>query len=347
MAVVFARRQLACAAALALVSTMAWADHPVGIFGPGAGGPVTTPTANTLPAGKWSLGLYSEYRRFDTPSQDALAARAAGGGDAHSLRYLWSPSLVISYGLNDRFTLAAVAPYVKRSDLKEAHVEDGGTTEVHSLGDAAGLGDIGVSGYWRFWENGGGAAALSLGSLLPTGATDARSAEGERFATDQQPGSGAWRPFAGVIVSRAAGALGWHAHLRYTWATEGAQDTDLGDKVDYGVALSYRLAATAAEPAHHEHGADARDHRHPEASQGSLRWDLLAELNGEYQRPHRIGGIVEGERERIVYLAPGLRVSGNGGWTAALSVGVPVYQKPGAGHVDTAWRAVATVAYAL
>src|SRR5581483_6885794 len=336
---VISKRQLACVAALALLPAITWADHRVGVFGPSAGGPVVTPTANTLPAGNWSLGIYNEYRRFDTPNRNALQAQAAAeGGHVHSLRDLWSPSLAVSYGLDDRVTLAAALPYVKRSGLQEAHVHASGTTGVHELGDSAGLGDISLTGYWRFWENRrGSAAALSFGTFLPTGATDERDEEGERLGTEHQPGSGAWRPFAGVTVSRELAALGWHAHLRYTWATEGAQETDLGDRIDYGVALSYRLTGTTEQPAPHEHGPGASDHHHQDDEH--LQWDLLLELNGEYQRPQRIGGMAEGGSERIVYLAPGLRATGNSGWTAALSLGVPVSQQAGAGHIETDWRA--------
>jgi hypothetical protein len=78
-----------------------------------------------------------------------------------------------------------------------------------------------------------------------------------------------------------------------------------------------------------------------------LRWDLLLELTGEYQQPQRIAGVEEGEAERIIYLAPGFRVTGSDGWTAALSLGVPVSQDPGPGHIETDWRAVATLSYLL
>lgn len=345
--VTFTRRLAPCVVALMLASTLAWADHPVGVFGPSVGGPVVTPTASTLPAGNWGFSLYSEYRRFDTPSRSELAAQAAAeSGHVHSLRYLWSPLLAISYGLTERVTVTAGVPYVKRSELMEGHVHGSGAAGVHDLGDSSGIGDVSLGGYWRFWENSrNSAAALSVGSFLPTGTTDRRNEEGERFATEHQPGTGAWRPFAGAIVSHNTGALGLHANLRYTWALEGAQDTDLGDKIDYGVALSYRLTAAAEESPHHEHAPQTSDHDHEHDE--ALHWDLLLELNGEYQRPQRIGGREEGESARIIYLAPGVRVTGRSGWTAALSVGAPIRQHAGAGHIETDWRVVATAGYSF
>jgi hypothetical protein len=57
--------------------------------------------------------------------------------------------------------------------------------------------------------------------------------------------------------------------------------------------------------------------------------------------------VTEGHSEHILYLAPGLRVSGDGGWTAAVSLGVPVYQDVGQEHVETDWRALASVGYSF
>jgi hypothetical protein len=332
------------AAALALTPALTWADHPAGVFGPGAGGPVLTPTADVLPDGGWSIALYSEYRRFDVPSRPELEAQAAEAGHVHSLRYLLSPSLGLAYGLTDQLTLAARLPYVKRADLMDGHVH-GGHVGIHDLGDSDGVGDLNLGAYWRLWDNNrGSAAALSFGSFVPTGTTDEHDAEGDRFATEHQPGSGAWRPFIGAVYSRNMNPLGLHTSVRYTWATEGAQETDLGDKVDYNLALTYRLTKTSEEQPH-QHNDDDAPHHH-EAAPAPLQWDLLLEFNGEYQRPQQIAGVTEGHSEHIIYIAPGLRVSGKGGWTAAVSVGVPVYQDIGQEHIKTDWRALASVGFA-
>lgn len=338
------RWKLACLTLLALSPARAIADHPIGIFGPGTGGPVVTPTADTLPAGAWTLGVSSEYRRFDVPSRSQLQAQALAEGHVHSLRYLWSFALTGAYGINDRFTLVAAVPYVRRGGLLDAHGH-GGPAEVHALGDSAGPGDISIGGLWRFWDNGrGAAAAVSFGSRLPTGATDEIDAAGDRFGTEHQPGTGALRPFLGLTYGRGTGAFAWHANLRYAWATEGARDTDVGDRIDYRAAVAYRLGSDE-EPQPHAHAPGVEAHHHDD--EASLRWDLLLELTGEYQQPPRIAGVEEGEAERIIYLAPGFRVTGNDGWTAALSLGIPVSQHPGPGHIETDWRAVATLSYLL
>ena len=338
-------RKVGLFAAFMFFPSLVWADHPIGVFGPTAGGPVITPTANTLPSGSWGFSFYNEYRRFESKSPAELEAQALNEGHVHALDYLWAPSLAASYGLSDSFTVTAVLPYVKRDDLEEAHVHHG-VASVHELGDIAGEGDITVAGYWRFREaNNGFAAALSFGSFLPVGKTDEQSKEGDRLETEYQPGSGAWRPFLGITLSRSQDKFSFHTNLRYTLSREGAQQTDLGDKIDYGAALSYRLSRAVEEPEPHEHAPGTGEHVHLEEDR--LQWDALLEVVGEYTRPHSIAGVTEGSVEHIVYLAPGIRLTGSGGWTAALSLGLPVYQDPGRGHIETGWRAVLTAAFSL
>ena len=59
----------------------------------------------------------------------------------------------------------------------------------------------------------------------------------------------------------------------YKIATEGTQDTDLGDVFAYNAAVSYSL--TPAASGHHDHdsGAGHQDHNHSSLS-------LILELNG-------------------------------------------------------------------
>jgi hypothetical protein len=329
--------------ALLTVPALSFADHPIGVFGPTTGGPVVTPTAEMLPQGQWGLGVYGEQRNFEHRSRRQLEAQAAEEGHVHALDYLWSGSIALSYGIREDLTLALNLPYVRRDNIVEAHVHGDHGTGVHELGSASGLGDMALAAYWRVWQDESGlAAAVSLGSLLPTGEDDEISAEGERFETEFQPGSGAWRPFAGATLSWNAENYAWHSNLRYTVANEGAQDTELGDKIDYSLAFVYRLNTGGVEP--HEHGPAVSSQHHHESS---LRWDALLELTGEYTEGQTIAGATEADFENIVYLAPGVRLSGMDGWTAALSIGVPVYEHRKEGHTEADWRAVFTASLAL
>ncbi len=327
---------LAGGAVLMASAAPAWADHPAAVLGSGTGGPVLTPSADVLPQGTWSLAVYGEYRDFEIPSPAELERNAAEAGHVHAQRSLWSPSLGIGFGLTDRLTITGRLPYVGRSGLEEAHVHDG-HVGVHSLGTSAGLGDLSLGAQWRLWGNGKGAVALRAGSFIPTGETRELDPAGNRIPTEQQPGTGAWRPYVGAVYSRAAGRSGLHAAATYTVATEGAQQTDLGDRLDYGVALTYRLNR---EPPHGHSGvAQGQPHKHEE----STNWDLLLEVNGEYQRPQEIGGMTEGTSEHTLFIAPGLRVSPGGGWSGAASLGLPVYQNIGPEHVRANWRLLVSI----
>ncbi|MCW8193792.1 hypothetical protein F6455_03200 [Proteobacteria bacterium 005FR1] len=326
---------------LLLLPALTFADHPIGIFGPTTGGPVVTPTAQTLPQGQWGVGVNGQYRRFDDRSRRQLLAQAGEEGHVHALDFLSSGSVALSYGVRDDLTFSLSLPYVRRENILEAHLHGDHGGGFHELGDASGLGDAAAAVYWRPWESDTGLkTALSVGIFLPTGEDDQLNAEGERLETEFQPGSGAWRPFVGVITSWNGERIAWHSNLRYTLANEGAQDTELGDKIDYGLALVYRLNGADEE---HAHGPGVSGHRHHGSS--SLNWDALLEFTGEYTHGQTIDGITEDDFENIIYLAPGLRLSGIGGWTTALSLGVPVYEHRKEGHIDTDWRAVLSASF--
>jgi len=317
-----------------------------GALGMGIGGAVVTPTAEVLEPGDSSVAVHSEYRAFENLSRTALADRAVESGHVHALDYLWSPTLSLAYGLTESITIAATLSYVERADLREGHVHGDGSGGAHDLGDANGLGDASVGTYWQFWDSGiGSSATISVGSFVPTGSTHEKNDEGERFETDHQPGSGAWGPFVGLTFSTETARVGLHANARYKWATQGAQQTDLGDRFEYGAAVVYRLSG-AREHDHHGHDAPAPHSHDHGRSRTELAWDLLLEMNGEYQQAQEVDGEKEGDSETILFLSPGLRVTGNG-WTSALSVGAPLHQDVDDAHIEVDWRVLATLAFSI
>jgi hypothetical protein len=80
-----------------------------------------------------------------------------------------------------------------------------------------------------------------VGVKTPTGTTDERDNEGELFETEFQPGSGSWDPLIGLAVTRGFGRWSLDSNVLYSLATEGVQQTDLGDRFHYNGAISYRL----------------------------------------------------------------------------------------------------------
>lgn len=278
-----------------------------------------------------------EYVRSQRFSDEELLARAARDIDAHSVEALFSASLSLAYGMTRRFTLGFRVPYVRRAGIRGVEADAGGGFEVAERGDSAGLGDASVLGKYRLSpENGGSASALLFGVKAPTGETGKRDRQGERFETEHQPGSGSWDPLFGFALTRRIGAASFDASILYELATGGAQDTRLGDRASYNVALSYPLAEAHPHQhhgeAHHEHGA----------------WAAALELNGEWEGRQKIGGVTENETGgNIVYLSPALRFTSSREWSAFVSLGIPVVQRLRPAHSDRDYRVIAGIAWVL
>lgn len=316
---------------------LAWADHPLGGLGLGTAGPITTISATTLPKGKWAASFQVEHIAFDEISDARLLELGAQGIDAHALNSTTIPSLRLAYGFTDDFSIGIKLPYVVRRDIREAHShqhEDGDVEiELHRLGDAKGMGDLTVLGQYRFLND--PALALEAASLVgvkaPTGQTTKTTALGGRFETDHQPGSGSWDGLLGAAVSKRLGALALDASVLYTIAGDGSQDTNLGDRLNYSLAASYRLASA------HEHAAAAASHSH-------LAWDLVLELNGEHSQKQEVAGQKDpNSGGNVVYLSPGVRLSGDS-WSAFLSFGKPIARNLSGVQHEPDYRVVAGVA---
>jgi len=342
---------------LSLLSGYAWSDHPSLGLGSGMAGPINTLPAETLPQGQWVAGFRTEYLELDDVSDSKLARLGDEGKAAHSTDYLLSPSLSVAWGVTENFMLAAQLPYVKRKGIREtahhhgdeeAHEEEeheeeaheeghGGEDEgVESLGNSEGIGDATLYGQYRFFNNeqNGLQAAVLVGIKTPTGDTHEKTRDGERFEAEHQPGSGSWDPLLGLSVSRPWEQLSLGASLLYSHATEGSQDTDLGDGLFYSVSLAHRLG-TGGSHAHHNHGPHGE-------------WDVVLELNGEWRDKVDIDGADDNNTGgHVLFVAPGIRYGATGGWAAALSLGVPVINNLNGTQSEPDWRVIGNVGYAF
>ncbi len=351
------RLALGGALAGACTPTAVLADHPsLTVFG-GPAGPVTTLSATPLPVGFTAAGARVERVEFDAFSDAEFAGFASADpeADVHSIDSLSSLSLSIAHGLTEDLTVGLTLPYVRRENIRGLHhhhdehhheeedaaeaehlaaEDEHAATEIERLGDSSGLGDAVLYGQYRFFVSADRRreAAVVFGLQTPTGKTDERGPDGERLETDLQPGSGSWDPLFGGVVSQSSGRLYLSASVLYKIATEGSQQTDLGDVLAYNAALSYSLT----DPQDHA-GHDHAGHDHSNLS-------LMLELNGEWRDQEEIAGVKNANSGgNTLYLSPGVSYSFGGMWTAALSVGVPVVTNLNGLQADPDWRAIAGI----
>lgn len=253
-------------------------------------------------------------------------------------------SIGAAYGITDNLSIGLSLPYVQRAGIRESeHSHAPGGAAINTVaerGDSAGLGDLTVLAKYRFAHDiqRGLQGALLFGARLPTGDTRATSTDGERFETSEQPGSGSLDPLLGFALSRSFSRVSLDASLVYAFATNGAQDTKLGNRASYNLGVSYRIAGDD-EP--HHHGAAAAPHAHH-------AWDAVLELNGEWEGRQKIRGIADPySGGNVVYLSPGVRWASTRGWAAVFSIGLPVYQNIRLGHAENDYRVIAGLSWAL
>jgi len=317
------KRLASCLAGAAFLTagSIAGAHHHSMGFGHGLAGPITTASATTLSRGHWSIGLRVDYTKFDSFSDDELLQLAAAGEEVHSIDDLWAPSLGVGYGATDDLTIGFHIPFVVRHGIREGHSPEG-TPEVHVHGTSDGIGDLTLMAQYRFakLEKHLVHGAFLLGVKTPTGSTDAKDREGEKFEAEFQPGSGSWDPVFGVAATKPVGPVSVDANLFYTLSTEGTQDTTLGDLLNYNLAVSWRW-----DPHHSHASGDTGGH----ASHTHHSIDLVLEANGEWREKEEAGGVKdENSGGNILFLSPGLRLNLGERWSGFVSVGIPVWDDP-------------------
>lgn len=349
---------------IALASSPAFAHHPSAAGGTGGSGPINVISATTLDQGQGSAAVLFELIQLGSLSDGLLETLAGNDVHAHSIDRIVSPSVVLAYGLLNDLTVSVRLPHVKRKNIREGHheheeehEEEVEHVEIESRGDSSGIGDLTLMGQYRFLNNrrSGTEAALLLGVKAPTGKTSEIDANGEIFEAEFQPGSGSWDGLFGVAVSQRLGAISLHASGLYTLVTEGTQNTDLGDRFHYGVAVSYRIGSTPAQApmyagAHkhgsHTHAEGSAAHAHQEETR-ALAVDLILELNGEWSAKQDIAGTKDDNSGgHTLYISPGIRLT-HDRISAFASVGIPVVNDLNGFQSEPDWRLVTGLAVAF
>ena len=312
------------AAAFAVYSNTARADHGSLGFGIGTASPIITQTGVTLPVGMWAGGVITQFTRLDSASDAKLLDLGNTYGDVHSVKSLLVPSTFAAYGVTDNLTLGIRFAGVLRDGVRSPS-EHG--DEVIRQGNPAGFGGVSLFSQYRFFHTADQLNHLSLIVALKTasGATHVQGlnhdGERARLETHSQPSGGAWNPAVGFSFTRAMGKLSLDSNILYTVATKGAQQTDLGDLFDYNAALSYSFVGLARNNLF--------------VASNNATWTGIMELNGTWQDRQRTAGLADSNSgSNIVYVSPGIRYSGGKSWNTALSIGTPIvkdisgYQTP-------------------
>jgi hypothetical protein len=308
------------------------AHHPSVGFGLGTAGPVLTIPAIPMARNSWSAAIRSDSQKFDRFSDPELESLAASGTDTHSMDSQTSVFFSAAYGVTEDLTVGMHIPYVIRRGIREGHLE-GGTPEVHDHGNSEGIGDLSLVGQYRIWraEKSGADVSILFGLKTPTGDTKVTDRQGVRFETEFQPGSDSWDPLVGAAAGRRIGKTSLDMSALYAIATEGAHDTDLGDALHFGLALSRRYTPAHGDPRDpghsHEYPPGAS---HPEERAGyhsHISFEFILEATGEWRQKQTVSGVRDPDSGGMtVLLSPGIRANIYDHFAAFVSAGFPVIQ---------------------
>jgi hypothetical protein len=256
--------------------------------GPGAsGGGSATISGETLLPGRFELSLREDYAQFEHFSKSAAENRARRGGDFDALDRGFITSAELAYGVTEDMQIGASLGYFIGHDFRGADLQEDGSVET-STTNPDGLTDLVLTGKYRLTRGRPGNLAVIVGVVIPTGRSTAELKNGEQLAPTDQPGTGRWGLPVGFGYSRfLTSHLTLDASVLYTFRFE-RDDVKVGDRLDAGLALAYRLT---------------------ESVKSFPQYSVFAELNDVYLFNDRDHGENDpNSGSNTVYITPGLRV---------------------------------------
>ncbi len=221
--------------------TLTFATSSRANHGPGAsGGGSSTISGETLKLGHYELTLREDYAQFRSFDFEQAAAHARRSGNFDALNHGFITTADFSYGITDDFQVGASIGYFIGRDFKSASLQPDGSVET-SRTDPTGLTDAVFLAKYRVLKGQPGNLSIIGGVKAPTGRTDVRLANAELLGVTDQPGTGAWDFPIGLAYSRfLTPRVTIDASILYTFRTQ-HDYFKVGDRIDSGVALAYRL----------------------------------------------------------------------------------------------------------
>lgn len=226
----------------------------------------------------------------------------------------------VVFGLNPDMTIGLTIPYVNK-ELRRTNPTSGMRETLR----ADGLGDVAVTGKYRFFQETGPGetteAAALFGLELPTGRTDVTDG-GMRLAQPLQPGSGSVDAILGAAFTRVDGRWLLNADLLGKFNSE-ADDYRFGNMYRFDVGGQFRLYPS----------------RYTSFDQTTV--NLVAELNTVYaERDDVDGAAVSDSGGFKAFATPGLQVIVSESVLFEAAVQIPVYRDLNGSQLEENFRTI-------
>jgi hypothetical protein len=204
--------------------------------------PVPLPVVTEAPLEKnaFRLDVDATYTSFAHTSEAEARQAALDHGSFESFDHTWLETMTLEYGYREDLTLGASIGYFLGSDLQSVQRAEPASVD-YSQADPDGLTDLWLTARWSFDRKDGLSA---LGGLeIPVGEHQQDGSNGERLDAASQPSADAFGPRFGLAWSTPSEEPLWlAASAVYTLRTD-HEDASLGDRIDYGLALTWRSTA--------------------------------------------------------------------------------------------------------
>jgi hypothetical protein len=299
--------------------------------GPGtSGGGVSTQSGETLKPGAVAIGLSFTFTSYERLSASDINSKTlqVDGHHPHFDAVRWSllETVELSYGATEDIQIGWSVGYYRANDVREGHVDGGGTYEFHEFGDVSGQTDQWISAKFRLSRGPGGHFSVLTGIKLPTGDDDETDESGTGSAALEpslQPGSGTFDVMGGVAYSVwLSERVTLDTSAQYTYRTK--EDAyKIGDLTMLGMALAYRLVEDAAS--------------YPQSS-------VFLEINARHLQRHREhGNDVHNSGGLTLFATPGLRIGLSKNFAFTLGVAIPFLQHLHDEQQETKFKALSGI----
>lgn len=289
------------------------------------GATALTIPSETLPRGKFALGYALNYQDYDSFSFNYFKEVNRKRIHSHSLDALLTQSVNMAYGVSDDLSLIVNLPFQAFMGLDST--SDGLRIDD---GNSVGVGDVSVFAQYKFLKKNTLSAAVIAGIKIPTGHTEEKNEFGLLLAPDTQPGSGSWDPLVGLAVSKSFNKLALHSNVLYKFSTQGAQDTTVGDSLNFNLGASKSLV---------DGKVFSRQILPTKILGQRLSWDLISEVNGIWREKVETNGIKDPNHGGlIIMLTPGFRLSVNERFFNTVFMSFPVFQELNGVQSDLAFQ---------
>jgi hypothetical protein len=308
--------------ALGILAPSAFANH-----GPGtSGGGATVASGETLKQGMSDFTLRTDFTQFENISDSEAAQRAQASGSFDALDHAFVNSLSGAFGVTDDFQIGAQIGYYSGIGFISADSNGMGGVDVGD-GNPRGFMDTWLGAKWRVMHGQPGNLSLMCGLKLPTGRHDVHLSNGELLEFSSQPGTGALDgqlgfAYSRFLTSRVTVDASFSYTLRGTF-----EDFTVGDRMDSGVALAYRLTEDIKEFPNY-----------------SVSGELVDVWIG---KDVESGAANDNSGGNTVYVQPGFRTRFNPHVALGVSAGCPVLQDLNGDQVESRIKASAALSFSF